>query len=57
MSARDKDPDSWWQRTAFVGFDWASDHHDVVVVNQRGRVVEDFRFDDTAKGWQWLIEK
>ncbi|MFV1969184.1 MAG: IS110 family transposase [Pirellulaceae bacterium] len=53
----DKDTDSWRQRTAFVGFDWASDHHDVVVVNQHGKIVEDFRFDDTAEGWQLLIKK
>ena len=41
----DKGKDNWSQRAAFVGFDWASDHHDVVVVDQRGKVVEDFRFD------------
>ena len=29
----DKDTDSWRRQTVFVGFDWASDHHDVVVVN------------------------
>ncbi len=52
----DQDTDSWRQRTAFVGFDWASDHHDVVVVNQHGGIVEDFRFDDTAEGWQLLIK-
>jgi transposase len=50
----DKNTDSWGQRGVFVGFDWASDHHDVVVVNDHGRIVEDFRFDDTAEGWQLL---
>jgi transposase len=40
-----------------VGFDWASDHHDVVVVDRDGHIVEDFRFDDTAEGWQMLVEK
>ena len=53
----DKGTDSWRQRMAFVGFDWASDHHDVVVVDQHGKIVEDFRFDDTAEGWQLLIKK
>lgn len=53
----DKGTDDWGQRTAFVGFDWASDHHDVVVVNQHGKIVEDFRFDDTAEGWQLLRKK
>jgi transposase len=53
----DKGADSWSERRAFVGFDWASDHHDVVLVNQAGKIVEDFRFDDTAEGWQLLKRK
>ena len=53
----DKGTDNWSQRATFVGFDWASDHHDVVVVDQHGKVVEDFRFDDSADGWQLLIKK
>ena len=53
----DQNTDSWGQRTVFVGFDWASDHHDVVVVNHHGRIVEDFRFDDTAEGWHLLKRK
>ncbi len=53
----DKGTDSWSQRTAFVGFDWASDHHDVVLVDRQGKVVEEFRFDHTAEGWQFLIKK
>lgn len=36
----------------FAGFDWASDHHDIVVVDKQGTIVELFRFDDTADGWQ-----
>jgi len=53
----DKNTDRWSQRTTFVGFDWASEHHDVVVVAQHGKIVEDFRFDDTAEGWRLLIKK
>ena len=49
--------DRWRQRTAFVGFDWAGDHHDGVLVDQHGKIVEDFRFDDTAAGWQRLVTK
>ncbi len=49
--------DSWSQRTAFVGFDWASDHHDVLLVDQHGKIVEDFRFDDSAEGWRLLIRR
>jgi transposase len=53
----DKGTDSWRHRMTFVGFDWASDHHDAVVVDQHGKIVEDFRFDDTAEGWDLLIKK
>ena len=53
----DKGTDSWSRRTAFVGFDWASDHHDVVLVDEHGKIVEDFRFDDTAEGWQLFRKK
>lgn len=45
---------AWRQRTAFAGFDGASDHHDVVVVDTQGAVREDFRIADTAEGWQRL---
>lgn len=44
------------QLTHFVGFDWASDHHDVVVVDRAGKIVRSFRFDDTAEGWQSFRE-
>lgn len=53
----DKGTDNWRQRTVLVGFDWASDHHDVVVVDQHGKIVDYFRFDDTAEGWQLLVNK
>lgn len=47
----------WNERQAFAGFDWAKDHHDLVVVDRTGRIVEDFRIDDTADGWQKLRER
>ncbi len=53
----DRGTANWSARTAFVGFDWASDHHDVVVVDREGHIVENFRFDDTAEGWQLLVKK
>ena len=46
-----RDTVNWSERTAFVGFDWASDHHDVIIVNERGTIVEDFRLDDASEGW------
>jgi len=51
-----QDAENWRQRAAFVGFDWAGDHHDLVLVDLCGKIVEDFRFDDTAEGWQRLVK-
>jgi transposase len=48
---------TWSQRSAFAGFDWASDHHDLVVVDRHGTIVEDLRIEDTAAGWQQLHER
>lgn len=40
---------------AFAGFDWASDHHDVVLVDRQGAVLLELRFDDDAAGWASLL--
>ena len=48
---------SWSARSAFAGFDWAREHHDIVVVNAQGVVVEEFRIEESAEGWQRLREK
>jgi transposase len=47
----------WNEHTLFVGFDWADDHHDVVIVDRQGKIVEDFRFDNTAQGWKSFMDK
>ena len=36
---------------AFAGFDWASDHHDVVVLDQGGQILLELTFADDAAGW------
>ena len=38
--------------TYFAGFDWAKDHHDVVIVDRHGQVVNQFTFPHSAEGWQ-----
>lgn len=40
--------------THFAGFDWAHDHHDIVVVDRQGAIVFHLRFDDTGEGWRSL---
>ena len=44
-------PIGWESITHYAGFDWAKDHHDVVVVNQQGKIVQDLTFDHSAEGW------
>jgi transposase len=43
--------------THFAGFDWASDHHDVIIVDTSGKLVADFKFDHSAAGWLLWKEK
>src|SRR5436190_4700317 len=42
---------TWETVTHFAGFDWAKDHHDVVIVNQQGKILKDLTFEHTAEGW------
>jgi transposase len=45
------------QYKLFAGFDWASDHHDVVAVKASGQIQIELTFDDTAEGWACLRQK
>lgn len=43
--------------THFAGFDWASDHHDIVIVDAHGAKVADFRIEHTTAGWKdWQLK-
>jgi len=42
---------NWETITHYAGFDWAKDHHDVVIVDQQGKIVKDLTFEHTAEGW------
>jgi len=35
----------WIEITHYAGFDWARDHHDVVIVDRQGQIVADFRIE------------
>lgn len=48
---------AWEHITHYAGFDWAKDHHDVIVLEASGKVVADFRFEHTASGWEQFREK
>ena len=43
--------------THFAGFDWAKDHHDIIIIDIKGQVVADFRIEHTAAGWRLWGEK
>ena len=42
----------WNEITHYAGFDWAKDHHDVIIVDRAGQIAADFRFEHTADGWK-----
>lgn len=43
---------TWNAVTHFAGFDWAKDHHDLLVLDAVGRIAAEFRFDHTTEGWE-----
>lgn len=43
---------TWNEITYYAGFDWAKDHHDVVIVDPQGKIVADFQITHAATGWQ-----
>jgi transposase len=47
----------WNQMTYYAGFDWAREHHVVVIVDGQGQVVADFEFDHSAEGWSSFRQK
>jgi hypothetical protein len=42
---------NWTEQNHFAGLDWATDHHDVVIVDRAGQVVERFRFTHDGSGF------
>jgi len=49
--------EQWQQYRAFGGLDWASQAHSVIVVNQAGKVLEEFEIEHSALGWKKFREK
>ena len=47
----------WKDITHYAGFDWARDHHAVVIVNSQGEIVADFEFEHSLEGWNSFREK
>jgi transposase len=47
----------WSELTYYAGFDWAKDHHVLLVVDAQGAIVADFEFDHSLEGWQQFIQR
>lgn len=47
----------WNQHPHFAALDWASDHHDVAVVDRLGTILAEFRFPHSASGWAEFEQK
>jgi transposase len=43
--------------THFAGFDWAKDHHDIIIIDTKGQIAADFRIEHTAAGWRLWRDK
>lgn len=48
---------AWKEITHYAGFDWARDHHAVVIVDSDGQIVADFEFEHSLEGWKSFGEK
>ena len=48
---------TWEQFTHCAGLDWASDHHDLVVLDRQGQLVTQLRFAHSASGWEQLRQQ
>ena len=51
------DSEQWKQHRAYGALDWASEKHSVIVVDQSGKVIEDFEIEQSALGWKKFREK
>ena len=47
----------WIEITHYAGFDWARDHHDVVIVDRQGQIAADFHIEHSLAGWQEFRDK
>jgi transposase len=47
----------WTDITHYAGFDWAKDHHSVVIADRQGGIVADFEFNHSLEGWTRFVEQ
>jgi transposase len=56
-AATESCPVPFAQLDHFAGFDWATEKHNVCVVDRDGQIVLQLEFPDTAEGWAQLRQK
>ncbi len=49
--------ENWPMHAYFAALDWASDHHDVIVLDRQGAVALEFRFAHSPAGWAEFDQK
>jgi transposase len=54
---KEKRMKEWKEITHYAGFDWAREHHLVVIVDPQGQIVADFPFEHSVEGWKSFREK
>jgi len=47
----------WKDITHYAGFDWAKEHHEVLIVSAEGHIVADFEFEHSLEGWKSFVDK
>ena len=47
----------WEQFSHYAGLDWATDHHDLMVLDRQGQIVVQIRFPHSAEGWEQLRQQ
>jgi len=48
---------AWQSHTYFMGFDWATKDHAVVVLDREGQIILDLQISHTADGWRLLRKR
>jgi hypothetical protein len=57
MKSSEQSSEAWLSQRAFGGLDWASQKHNVVVLDAGGKVLEKFEIQHSASGWQQFRQR
>jgi len=42
---------NWNEITHYAGFDWAKEHHQVIIIDRHAQIVAEIQFDHSLEGW------